>query len=269
MPVEYFNKNAVCKKKYMEKNCKCAFKMVYWVLSGKRLWVWIKDSQLPTWRGSFSPAVLTPVWFFFPDSGSSLMTSLWRITKGFEAFQVSRSPCVWAGVISRAASAMSSSRGVCAAAERGLPTQRTCHHASRCSHLQTFQTPSLARFVVVQSLSHVWLFVTPWTAARQAPLSISNSQSLPKLMCTELVMPSNHLTLCRPLLLPPSIFPSIRVFTNESWLFGLLLFWFFIPLNELKIVSVLSKLLYKESRAFHYLKNHLLKITQPVSVLHL
>ena len=58
--------------------------------------------------------------------------------------------------------------------------------------------------------------MTPWNAARQASLSITNSQSLPKLMSTELVMPSNHLILCRPLLLPPSFFPSIRVFSNES-----------------------------------------------------
>ena len=68
----------------------------------------------------------------------------------------------------------------------------------------------------VQSLSHVRLFVTTWTAACQASLSITNSWSLLKLMSIELVMPSNHLTLCRPLLLPPSIFPSIRVFSNES-----------------------------------------------------
>ena len=68
----------------------------------------------------------------------------------------------------------------------------------------------------VQSLSHVQLFVTPWTAARQASLSIANSQSLLKLMSTELVIPSNHLILCRPLLLQPSIFPSIRIFSNES-----------------------------------------------------
>ena len=68
----------------------------------------------------------------------------------------------------------------------------------------------------VQSLSHVWLFATPWTAARQASLSITNSQSLLKLMFIELVMPSNHLILCHPLLLLPSIFPSIRVFSNES-----------------------------------------------------
>ena len=67
-----------------------------------------------------------------------------------------------------------------------------------------------------QLLSCVRLFVTPWTTAHQAPLSITNSQSLPKLMSTESVMPSNHLILCRPLLLLPSIFPSIRVFSNES-----------------------------------------------------
>ena len=68
----------------------------------------------------------------------------------------------------------------------------------------------------VQSLSGVWLFVTPWTAARQATLSITTSQSLLKLMSIELVMPSNHLILFRPLLLPPSVFPSIRVFSHES-----------------------------------------------------
>ena len=68
----------------------------------------------------------------------------------------------------------------------------------------------------VQSLSHVWPFVTPWTAAHQASLSITNSQSLLKLMSIESVIPSNHLILCCPLLLLPSIFPSIRVFSNES-----------------------------------------------------
>ena len=71
-------------------------------------------------------------------------------------------------------------------------------------------------FSSVQSLSHVLLFVTPWTAACQATLSIINSWSLLKLMSTELVMPSNHLILCHPLLLPSSIFPSIRVSSNES-----------------------------------------------------
>ena len=67
-----------------------------------------------------------------------------------------------------------------------------------------------------QSLSHIQLFATPWTAARQDSLSITNSQSLLKFMSIELVVPSNHLILCRPLLLLPSIFPSIRVFSNES-----------------------------------------------------
>ena len=64
--------------------------------------------------------------------------------------------------------------------------------------------------------SRVWLFATPWTAAHQASLSITNSWSLLKLMSTESVMPSNHLILCHPLLLPSSIFPSIRVFSSES-----------------------------------------------------
>ena len=67
----------------------------------------------------------------------------------------------------------------------------------------------------VQSLSHVRLFATPWTAARQASLSITTTRSLLKLMSIELVMPSNHLILCHPLLLPPLIFPRIRVFSNE------------------------------------------------------
>ena len=68
----------------------------------------------------------------------------------------------------------------------------------------------------VQLLSHLWLSVTPWTEAHQASLSITNSQSLLILMSTESVMPSGHLILCHPLLLPPSIFPNIRVFSNES-----------------------------------------------------
>ena len=72
------------------------------------------------------------------------------------------------------------------------------------------------QFSSVQLLSRVRLFATPWTAARQASLSITNSWSLLKLMSVESVMPSNHLILCRPLLLPPSIFLSIRVFSNVS-----------------------------------------------------
>ena len=73
----------------------------------------------------------------------------------------------------------------------------------------------IAKFSSVQLLSCVRLFATPWTAARQASLSITNSQSLLKFMSIESVMPSNHLILCHPLLLLPSIFPSIRVFSNE------------------------------------------------------
>ena len=73
-----------------------------------------------------------------------------------------------------------------------------------------------SQFSSVQLLSRVWLFATPWTAAQQASLSITNSRSLHKLMSTEVEMPSSHLILCHPLLLPPSIFPSIRVFSSES-----------------------------------------------------
>ena len=77
--------------------------------------------------------------------------------------------------------------------------------------------PSLSNFPCsVQSLSHVQLFATPWTAARQSSLSITNSRCLLKLTPIKLVMPSNHLILCHPLLLLPSIFPSIRVFSRVS-----------------------------------------------------
>ena len=77
------------------------------------------------------------------------------------------------------------------------------------------RTPSEDRVSSVQSLSHVWLFVTPWTAAHQASLSITNSRSLLKLLSITSVMPSNHLMLCHPLLLLPSFFPNVRVFFNE------------------------------------------------------
>ena len=84
--------------------------------------------------------------------------------------------------------------------------------------LQMFPFNLVTQFSSVQSVSHVWLFVTPWTAACQASLSIINPRSLLKLMYIELVMASNPFILCRPLLLPPSIFPTIRVFSNESFL---------------------------------------------------
>ena len=80
--------------------------------------------------------------------------------------------------------------------------------ASACCRSQQ----NYSQFNSVQSLSCVWLFVIPWTAEHQASLSVTNSQNLIKLMSIESVMPSNHLILCHPLLLPPLIFPSIRVF---------------------------------------------------------
>ena len=99
--------------------------------------------------------------------------------------------------------------------DKGSPTlswdPETWQH-SCCQQLPA----QVVAVVVVQSLSHVWEFVTLWTAACQAPLSSIISQSLLKFMSIEPVMPSNHLILCRPLLLPPSIFPSIRVFSNKS-----------------------------------------------------
>ena len=81
----------------------------------------------------------------------------------------------------------------------------------------TWESPFVKnQFCSIQSLSHIRLFATPWTAVYQASLSIASSQSLLKLMSIESLMPSNHLILCQPLLLLSSIFPSIRVFSNES-----------------------------------------------------
>ena len=88
------------------------------------------------------------------------------------------------------------------------------HHRAIYCHL-AYLTYTQSRFSSVQSLSHIRLYATPWTA-RQAPLCITNSQCLRKLISVESVMPSNHLMLCLPLLLPPSVFPSIRVFSDES-----------------------------------------------------
>ena len=89
-----------------------------------------------------------------------------------------------------------------------------------CSHeikrLLLLGRKVMTNFSSVQSLSRVWILVTPWTAACQASLSITNSQSLLKLLSIESAMPLNHLILCRPLLLLPSIFPSIRFFSDES-----------------------------------------------------
>ena len=84
------------------------------------------------------------------------------------------------------------------------------------SFIRELRSYKTYQFSSVQSLSHVRLFATPWNAAHQATLSITNTQSSLKLMSIESVMPSNHLILCHPLLLLPSVFPSIRVFSNES-----------------------------------------------------
>ena len=99
-----------------------------------------------------------------------------------------------------------------------LKSKRTfCQQRSIQSKLWYFQQSCTdVKFSSVQLLSRDRLFATPWTAAHQASLSITNSQSLLKLMSIKSVMLSNHLILCRPLLLLPSIFPSIRVFSNES-----------------------------------------------------
>ena len=89
--------------------------------------------------------------------------------------------------------------------------------SSRQAYWSRFPFPSSGSSSI-QSLKRVWLFVTPWIAARQASLSITSSWSSPKLMSIELVMPSSHLILCHPLLLLPPVPPSIRVFSNESTL---------------------------------------------------
>ena len=82
--------------------------------------------------------------------------------------------------------------------------------------IYTYAINPISSVQSVQSLSHVWFFVTPWTSVYQASLSITNSQSPPKPISIESVMPSNHLILSHPLLFLPSIFPSIRVLSNES-----------------------------------------------------
>ena len=99
-------------------------------------------------------------------------------------------------------------------ANKGPYSQSYCFSSS---HVWMWELDrKVVQFSSVQSLSRVRLFATPWIAALQAFLSITNPQSWPKLMSIELVMPSTHLILCRPLLLLPSIFSSIRVFSNES-----------------------------------------------------
>ena len=107
--------------------------------------------------------------------------------------------------------------GVCQTQEKGESSQRRELAAYISSMFLTFDlTDACFIVIVVRLLSHVRLFATPWTEARQASLSITSFWSLLKLMSIESVMPSNHLILCHPLLLQPSIFPSIGVFPSES-----------------------------------------------------
>ena len=96
---------------------------------------------------------------------------------------------------------------------------RKAAHTTLASWQKQYSSIFSVQFISVQSLSCIWIFVTPWTTARQASLSINNSRSLPKLMSIESMMPSNHLILCGPLLLLPSVFPNIRVFSNEPVLY--------------------------------------------------
>ena len=105
---------------------------------------------------------------------------------------------------------------ICVRASSSSLLGGTFYDVSLCSMTISLCARSAPQFSSVQPLSRVWLFVTPWIAARQASLSITNSRSLLKLMPIKLVMPSSHLILCRPLLLLPPIPPSIRVFSNES-----------------------------------------------------
>ena len=108
--------------------------------------------------------------------------------------------------------------GRCPGRRHGNPLQHSCleNPMDRGAWWTRVHGIIKSQFSSVQLLSRVQLFAAPWTAARQASLSITNSRSLPKLMFIELVMPSNHFILCHPLLLPSSVFPSIRVFSNES-----------------------------------------------------
>ena len=101
--------------------------------------------------------------------------------------------------------------------EKTIEKEECWGHVSRCRSAAGWRKTVGSALVAVQSLSCVWLFVTPWTAACQASLSVIVSQSLIKLMSIESVMPSNHLILCHRLFLLPSIFPSIRSFFSEPW----------------------------------------------------
>ena len=127
-------------------------------------------------------------------------------------------------------------------------TQRYCYVYSLRRNHSPVQSSS------VQSLSRVWLFATPRTAACQASLSIINSRSLLKLMSTELVMPSNHLIFCSPLLLLPSIFPSTRFFSCFNWCTIVFWLFFFVSAFPTSLISNCLNLLFGTLRRSRRLK---------------
>ena len=130
-----------------------------------------------------------------------------RILEGINTIQWKGSQNIWVAV--------PSSRGSSRPKDQTHISYVSCIGRQFSTTSATWEAP-FSHFSSVQSLIRVRLFVTPWTAAHQASLSITNFWSLPKLTSFESVMPSNHLILCHPLLLLPSIFPSIRVFSNGS-----------------------------------------------------
>ena len=155
------------------------------------------------------------------------MTAGWGGAEGTQNSVIKGGPCVLSKM------ARSQNRGPCRSQNRGRSYPQKPLKGLKLLPLESGQGwgeagPGAAVFYClfissigflnpcVQSFSHLWLFVTPWIAARQAFLSFAISQSLFKFMPIKSVMPSNHLILCRPLLLLPSVFPSIRVFSNES-----------------------------------------------------
>ena len=141
--------------------------------------------------------------------------------------------------------------------------------------MRTFWLPTVGIiFVVVQSLSRVWLFADPWTATCQASLSFTISQSLLKLMSIESVMPSNHLVLSCPLLLLPSIFSSIRVFSNESvlhirwpkyWSFSFSISLISFRMDWLDLLSVQGTL----KSLLHYIKTETIHIPSMIKCVYI
>ena len=179
-----------------------------------------------------------------PSRRGKRLLSLQALVLGFPHILFSHATCSWSwGLLSSLDGAHSSLPRPLA--QPGKEIKCWCDWGSRVN-IAIF---ILFQFSSVLSLSCVRLFVTPWTVVRQASLCINNSRSLPKLMFIESVMPSNHLILCR-LLLLPSIFPSIRVFSSESvlhirwpkyWSFSFNINYFIYLMIALMSVATFSK----------------------------